>query len=124
MSVDWLEDLERQIDNGKELFACQGLQQNEWVMDSDPENLKKTAKRTANSKKFQIHIYRLVNRMDTTSEDQFLCVRKILDPSPKGEPRFQWSIVDTREAAEMMRDVSQGPTPYFGAVIVDTVEPD
>jgi hypothetical protein len=123
MSIDWLQDLERAIDNGREYFVVPGVQSNEFVISSEIETLRAKAQRTANSRKFQANVFRLVNKMDTVSDDCYLVVRKILDPSPQGDPRFQWSVVDTREAAEMMRDVSQGPTPYFGAVIEETFEP-
>ena len=124
MSIDFLEDLERLVDNGREFFVCPGVQATEWSIDEQIEPLKKKAQRTANARRIQAHIYKLLNKMDTTSDDCYLVVRKILDPSPRGEPRFQWAIVDTREAAEMMRDVSLGPTPYFGAMVVETYEPE
>ena len=92
-------------------------------MADDLEELKSKAKRTADVKKFQCHIYRLVNKMETVTGDAFLVVRKILEPGPRGEPHFQWSVVDTREAAEMLLDVSQGPTPFFGAVVEETFNP-
>lgn len=117
MSIDYLEDIERDVDNGKDLFVCPGAQSSEWELSSDLEALQKKAQRTANALKYKVHIYRLINKGDTVSDDAFLVVRKILDPSARGEPRFQWGIVDTKEAAEMLRDVSQGPTPYFGATI-------
>jgi len=123
MSIDYLEDLSRGIDNGKDVFVVPGVQSNEWTLSEDIEPLRKKAQRTANGRKFQVHIYRLVNKMDTVSDDCYLVIRKILDPNPSGDPRFQWSIVDTREAAEMMRDVSQGPTPYFGAVVEESFDP-
>ncbi len=123
MSIDYLEDLEKSVDNGSDLYVCPGVQSSEWEISSDIETLEKKAQRTANASKYQCHIYRLINKGDALSDDAFLVVRKILDPTAKGEPRFQWSIVDTKEAAEMMRDVSQGPSPYFGASIEKTFEP-
>jgi hypothetical protein len=123
MSIDYLEDLEKSINNGKELYACPGVQSAEWELSGDMAALEKKAQRTANALKFQCIIYRLINKADTVSDDCYLVVRKILDPGSRGEPRFQWGIVDTREAAEMMRDVSQGPSPYFGATIEKTFQP-
>ena len=124
MSIDYLEDIERAIENGKELYACPGVQSSEWEISGDEEALEKKAQRTANASKFQCHIYRVISKADALSDDAFLVVRNILDPSAKGEPRFQWGIVDTKEAAEMMRDVSQGPSPYFGASIHKKFEPN
>ena len=123
MAMDYLEELELDITNGVTIYACPGATSNEWNIGEDLEDLKKKAQRAANSRKFQTHIYRLINRMDTVSGDSYLAVRKILEPGPKGEPHLNWVLVDTREAAEMMRDVSQGPTPYFGATITETFEP-
>lgn len=123
MSIDYLEDLEASVTNGRAMFACPGPNANEWFLSEKVEELRPKAQRTADSRKFTTHIYRLVNRMETVTGDVYLCVRKILDPGPRGEPHFRWSVVDTREAAEMLRDVSQGPTPYFGAMIEETFEP-
>jgi hypothetical protein len=124
MSIDYLEDLERIVDNGKEIFVTPGVQSSEWELSSDLETLRKKAQRTANALKFQVNIYKLINKGDIISDDSFLVVRKILDPSARGEPRFQWGIVDTKEAAEMLRDVSQGPTPYFGATVFESFKPE
>lgn len=124
MSIDYLEDLENEITNGKEFFACPGPQSNEWHLANVIDELVPKAKRTANSNKMEAKIFRLVNKMDATTGDSFLVVRKILDPGPRGEPNLRWTLVDTREAADMLRDVSQGPTPYFGAIAQQTVQPD
>lgn len=123
MSIDYLEDLEVSINGGREFFACPGVQAGEWHLSQEIADLRRRAMRTANVRKFPISIYRLVNIMDTVADDSYLVVRKILDPGARGEPRFQWGLVDTRQAAEMLRDVSQGPSPYFGAVVEETVEP-
>jgi hypothetical protein len=123
MAIDYLADLEHHVDSGKPLFGCQSHQGSEWHISSDIEDLRIKAKRTANAKKYAIHIYRILNRMDVGEGDSFLYVKKILEPGPKGEPHLNWAVVDTREAAEMLRDVSQGPSPYFGISIEETVEP-
>lgn len=123
MSIDYLEDLERSIDFGRDIYACPGVNMNEWHIADTLEELQKKAQRSANSKKMPVSIYRLVNKMDTTTGDSYLVVRKILEPGPRGEPHLSWSLVDTREAGDMMRDVSQGPTPYFGASEVEVFKP-
>jgi hypothetical protein len=123
MSIDYLEDLENAITNGRKKFACPGPNANEWYLADTVDELRAKAQRTADARRFQTHVYRLVNRMETVTGDSYLVVRKILDAGPRGEPHFQWSVVDTREAAEMLRDVSQGPTPFFGAVIEETFNP-
>jgi len=123
MAVDYLADLEQGIDGGKTVYACPSHQGNEWHIGTDLEDLRKKAQRTANAKKYACSVVRLINRMDTGEGDSYLVVRKILDPGPRGEPHMNWTIVDTREAAEMLRDVSQGPTPYFGATVEVTLNP-
>lgn len=124
MAIDYLEDLESSIDRGKEWYACPGVNNNEWYLSTSLEELRVKGQRTANSRGHQIHVYRLINRADAVTGDSFLVVRRFLEPSPKGEPRMNWTLVDTREASEMMRDVSQGPSPYFGASIVETLKSD
>ncbi len=42
----------------------------------------------------------------------------------RGEPNIKWACVETKEAAEIMRDVRQGPSPIFGMQGEDTVAPD
>ena len=123
MAIDYLAELEHAIDGGKTLYACPGHQGNEWHIGESIEELRKKAQRTANAKKYSCNIYRLINKMDTGEGDSYLVVRKILEPGPRGEPHLNWSLVDTREAAEMLRDVSQGPTPYFGASTEETLNP-
>jgi hypothetical protein len=87
------------------------------------DEVRAKAKRTANIRGLPSHVFKLLNKMDTAPEESFLVVRKILEPGPQGNPRFLWSIVDTRDAAEVLRDVSQGPTPYFGLTIIETCNP-
>lgn len=123
MSVDYLEDLENIIDKGAELFACPTQVSGEWVLSKILEDLRPKAQRAANAKKHELAIYRLVNKSDTVTGDSFLVVRKFLEAQRDGTPKMQWALVDTREAGEMMRDVSQGPSPYFGAVVEETFKP-
>ena len=123
MAMDYLQDLEHHIDQGRVIYACQGQHGNEWVISSDLEEARLKAQRAANSRKYQVSLFRLINKMDTVTGDSYLFVRKILEPGPKGEPHLNWSLADTREGAEMMRDVSQGPSPYFGATVVEAFEP-
>lgn len=117
MSMEYLEQLEVDINSGLPYYACPGSGANEWFISTDVEKCRQRAQRTANANRFDAIIYRLVNKMDTTTGDAFLAVRKILEVSSRGEPNIRWMLVDTREAAELLRDVSQGPTPYFGLVV-------
>ena len=60
MSIDWLFDLERDIDNGKDVYGCQGVGRNQWIIGKSPEELKKAAKRTADHKKMAVNVVRLI----------------------------------------------------------------
>ena len=123
MSLDYLEDLVRYIHRGDIYFACQGQHSNQWHISLDLDEIKKRAQRTANTRKFEVNVYQMIDSGDVVTGDSYLVVRKILEPGPRGEPHLQWALVDTKEAAEMLRDVSQGPSPYFGATVEDTFSP-
>ena len=123
MSIDWLFDFERSIDNGKEIYACAGVGRNEWIMGKPIEELRKVAKRAAEHKKLPINIVRVISKHDAIAGDLFLCPTSIDNAGPRGEPNVKWSAVETKEAAEMMRDVKQGPSPFFGIQVVETVQP-
>lgn len=124
MSIDWLLDLDRMVDNGRVFYATQGPGRNQWVIGKNAQELEPVAKRAAAAKKVPIHIVRLVSPHDTMVGDLFLVPVEIGDPGNRGEPMVKWSTVDTKEAADMMRDVRQGPSPIFGMQIENTVEPE
>ena len=124
MSIDWLYDLERDIDNGKDRFACVGLGRNQWLIKPTMEELDKMANRVANQRKMGVNVVKLVNKDDALTGDMFLVPTTIGDPGSRGEPSIEWSTVETKEAADMMRDVRHGPSPYFGMQVEKTVEPE
>ncbi|MCB0353086.1 MAG: hypothetical protein KDD64_06155 [Bdellovibrionales bacterium] len=123
MSIDWLNDLEREIDNGKELYACPGVGRNQWIVSHDKGELQRLAERSANHKKLPVNIVRLISKHDAIAGDMYLVPTKIGQPGPRGEATVEWSTVETKEASEMMRDVRHGPSPYFGMQVEDTVSP-
>ena len=123
MSIDYLNDVERDIDHGKMLFACQGIGRNQWKITEDMGELEQLAKRAAEHRKMPVNIVRLINKLDAIVGDLFLVPTKIGDTGPRGEATIEWSTVETREAAEMMRDVRHGPSPFFGMQVERTVEP-
>lgn len=123
MSIDWLYDIEREIDNGKTMLACPGVGSNEWVVGRPLEDLRKLARRVADAKKVQVNIVKLVPKHDTLSGDLYLVPTKIEQPGARGEPQVKWSVVDTREAAEMMKDLRHGPAPFFGMQIEESINP-
>ncbi len=121
MSIDWIFDLERDIDNGKEIMACPAVGRNQWVIGKGIEELQRLAKRTAEHKKMAVSIVRLISKHDAVSGDLFLVPTNIGEPGTRGEPQIQWSTVETKDAAEMMRDVRHGPAPFFGMQEVESV---
>ena len=123
MSIDFLFELERAIDGGKELFATPGIARNQWVIGKSPDELRKVAKRTADSRKTGTNIVRLISKSEAIAGDQYLVPTQIGEPGPRGEPVIQWSTVDTKEAAELVKDVRKGPPPYFGMQVEETVQP-
>jgi hypothetical protein len=123
MSIDWLFDLERAIDNGKTVYACQSVGRNQWVMGKSVDELRKVAERAVAHRKLAVDIVRVISVHDTVAGDLFLVPTDIGDPGHRGEPNIKWTTVETKEAAEMMRDVRKGPSPVFGIQVEVTIEP-
>ena len=124
MSIDWLLDLERSIDGGKIVYACPGLGKNQWVMGKTAEDLMPTAKRAAATKKIPVNIVRLIPKNDAVTGDMFLVPTAIGEPGARGEPVIEWKPIEAKEAAENMRDVRKGPSPFFGMQVESTVNPE
>jgi hypothetical protein len=122
MSIDWLLDVERALENGKEIFACPGAGRNQWQISKAIDDLRKVAQRAADTKKMSVNIVRLALRQDAVAGDLFLVPTAIEEAGPRGEPNVKWSTVETREAAEMMRDVKHGPCPFFAMQVEETIE--
>ena len=123
MTIDYLFDLERDLTNGKEYFACPGLGRNQWMIAETLEELERQSLRTANQKKIPVNVVRLVSKHDAMAGDLFLVPTKIGEPGPRGEALIEWSVVETKEASEMMRDVRHGPAPFFAMQVEKVVEP-
>jgi hypothetical protein len=123
MSIDFLLELENSVNSGKVLFACPGAGEKQWMISSSIEELRKHAKRAANNKKMAIGIVRLIPKGEVMSGEHFLVPVSIDKPGSRGEPQIKWSTVETKEAAEMMRDMRQGPSPYFGMLVEESVKP-
>jgi hypothetical protein len=124
MSIDWLLDLERSIDGGKTVYACSGVGRNQWVMGKTVEDLMPAAKRAANTKKIPIQIVRIIPKNDAITGDMYLVPTNIGEPGVRGEPSIEWKPIEAKEAAENMRDVRKGPSPFFGMQVETTVNPD
>ena len=122
MSIDWLLDVERALENGRDVFACPGAGRNQWQISKSIDELKKIAQRAADAKKMSVNIVRLALRQDAVAGDLFLVPTAIDEAGPRGEPNVKWSTVETRGAAEMMRDVKHGPCPFFAMQVEEVVE--
>lgn len=123
MAFDYLEELEEAVNRGVGWFCCPGKAAGEWILARSAEELRGPCQTAADLYLFEQSIYKLKNRADSGGEDRYFVCKKILEPGPRGEPNLQWMIVDTKDAAELLRDVSQGPSPYFGAVVVESFQP-
>jgi hypothetical protein len=121
MSIDYLFDLERDVDHGKDVFACPAAGRNQWVVANNIDELRRHAQRAANHKKLAVNIVRLISKHDAIAGDLFLVPTKIGEPGPRGEAVIEWSTVETKEAAEMMRDVRHGPSPFFGMQVEEKI---
>ena len=122
MSLDWLLDIERAVNGGRDCFACPGVKSNHWIVSFNIENVRKEGKRTAALKRAAVNIVQLVPYRDALPDDMFLVPTKIGEGNPKDEVQVEWSTVATAEAAEMMRDMRRGEPPFFGMRIVEAVK--
>ena len=123
MSIDWLWDLERALESGKSYYACQTVGRSQWAIARSMDELRTAAKRAASHRKRAVVIVRLVSPHKMAST-LYLVPTEIGDPGPRGEPNVKWACVETKEAAEIMRDVRKGPSPIFGMQAEDTIVPD
>ena len=121
MSIDFLLDLERDLERGKDVFGCPAIAKNQWELARTPEELQKTANRVAQQKRLPVNICRLIHISQIIGENMFLVPIKIGDPGPRGEQNVQWATVETQEAAEMMRDVRHGTPPIFRLDVEETI---
>lgn len=123
MSIDWLLDLEREISFGRQYFACAGPGRNQWVISRNIDELKPIARRSADLRKLGVSIVRLTPPAEVVSGETYLVPTRIGEAGSRGEPQIEWSTVETREAAELMRDLRNGTSPYFGMQVQETIEP-
>jgi len=123
MSIDWLWDLERAVENGRDFYTCQAMGKDQWAVAKSIDELRTVAKRTADSKKIPIEIYRMILPNEAITGDLFLVPREIGDPGFRGEPNVKWVRVGTREDAETWKDVRKGEAPIFGIQVEETIEP-
>ena len=123
--IDWLSELERAVDKGQRILACRDVAEKNWIIGRPIEDLRSVAQRVADAKKIEVNIVALLPKSEALIGEYYLVPTKIVDSTDKrGNPQISWSLVDTKEAAEMMRDVKYGPSPYFGMQTVEVVKPN
>lgn len=71
-----------------------------------------------------VRIVRLIPPAEVTPGECFLVPTSVDRPGPRGDPQIGWSVVETKDAAELVRDVRPGPSPYHGMQAVETVAPE
>jgi hypothetical protein len=123
MSIDFLFEIERALDAGKILYCSPGNGRNQFVIGKSIEELKKVAQRSADTQKISVVIARLISKSDAVTGDQFLVPVEIGEPGARGEPQVKWRVVDTKDAAEMFKDVRKGTPPFFGLQAEETINP-
>lgn len=124
MSIDFLLDLERAIENGREIYACLSGSRTNWEISESLEAITKSARRLAMNRKSPVSVMRLIPAHDLAQGAQILVPTKLgQGNNSRGPVDIVWSVVETKEAAETLRDVSQGPSPYFQLEEADVIKP-
>ena len=127
MSIESLEKMSCDIEDGEVFYACLGSGLNEWHISHNLQDIQLKAQKATDVRRSPVSIYQLVANCDATAGDSFLVVKKVLSVqgrrSGDSTAAFLWMLVDTKEAAETLRDVSFGPTPFFAAKLIQTVKP-
>ena len=123
MGINFLEDLAEAVGRGTSIYVCPGPLTGRWEMHKTLEGIKQLAKRCANARKAPVKVMRLIPSTNILPENQILIPSKIGSEDEKGMANVTWSTVETVDAAETLRDVSHGPSPFFGLEPVDTVNP-
>ncbi len=118
MSLAYLETLESNITRGKVVFTCPNSSPSDWLLSKSKNELNLVAQEAANRFGFPVSIYRIVSATepDVRLRGSYLVATKIREMDEHGEPQIEWSKVGTKNAAEQARDVSFGPSPYFGII--------
>ena len=124
MSIDWLQDLEREIARGEMFFASPSMGRSNWSISKSLEALEGIAQRVADHKKIEVSILRLMHSEDALPGSLFLVPTTIGQPGPSGEPNIKWATVETKKAAFDLRELRFGPSPFFSTAIEKAVRPE
>lgn len=106
------------------VYACPAPGKNKWQFAKQAEELRPIAKRTARSLGIPVTIFRVLNgAAREVQPETFLIVRRVVGIQNNGEKDIEWAMVDTEQAANTLRDVSFGPTPYLPLRSEETLSP-
>lgn len=123
MSIEFLFELERTLDKGQKIYGCAASQQGRWELATSIEAIRKAAKRTAIAKKGAVQIMQLLPASSNVPDGSLLIAAKIGEEEAKKAGNITWSTVGSVDAAETMRDVRHGPSPFFALQFEETTEP-
>lgn len=114
MSIGYLFELDASVSNGREYYACPGAQPKHWLISTDMQEVIGEASRIARVRKQKVCVYRLLHSSRALDREPYLVPTMVGAENFRGEVSIQWVTVESRGAAETVRDVRQGPSPYFG----------
>ena len=123
MSIDWLQDLERELHRGGEFYACPSLGRSNWSISRSLDALVEVGQRAADHRRMPINIVRLMSMEDAVTGSLFLVPTTINPPTTAGEPSIKWASVETKKAAQDLRDLRFGPSPFFSISVEKILEP-
>ena len=123
MSIDWLQDLEREITRGEMFFASPSMGRSNWSISKSLEALEGIAQRVADHKKIDVTILRLMHADDALPGSLFLVPTTISEQGPSGEPNIKWATVETKKAAFDLRELRYGPAPFFSTTEEKAIAP-
>lgn len=121
--IDWLSELERAVGRGQKVLACRDVNEKNWIIGRPIDDLRNLAKRVADAQKISVPIVALLPHTEAVFGEYFLVPTKIVDSHDRNAPPISWATVDSKEAAEMMRDVKYGPSPFFSMQTVEVIKP-
>ena len=123
MSIDYLLDLERDLERGKPVYACPGPGARQWMVAKSIDDIRRLARRVADGSRSPVGVMRLLQPHEAATGELFLVPMQVDPPGARGEAKLHWRPVGSREAAEELRDVRYGPVPYFCLRFEESVPP-
>ncbi len=121
IDLDFLDQIEQRLEDGLEVYACQGAGAYQWYILNSLDDILLKAKQAVDLKKYPLNVYRVISGSEVAPESYLVVKRVVI--STVGEPRYEWVQVDTSDAAEQVRDITYGPTQFFGLITETVLKP-